>query len=222
MRIVLGIMLLALTGSNAAAQDPTSVSPADYKVEIDNEWVRVLRVMQAPGAKTGPYQTVESITVYPFGGHEKFTDGQGRSQEVTRTPGEIMHFPAGKRSQENLSDKPLEKVIVELKPFGPKHGMPPANLDPVKVEPEHVKAMFENDQVRVLLTRLEARFQNPLHAHPHNVVVFIMGPQTSSTPDGKVVEARNKPGRAHWVEASQHATLNATDDDVVEVQVEIK
>jgi len=222
MRKTFGILLFALTASTAAAQDPASISPDDYKVEIDNEWVRVLRVKQAPGAKTRTYQTDELITVYLHDSHEKFTNGQGRSQEVRHAAGQIMHSSAGKRSQENMSDKPLEKIMIVVKPFAPKHGMPPANLDPVKLEPEHVKVLFENEMVRVLETTLVRGYQNPLHAHPHNVVTFIRGPLTMTDQSGKTVPSFQRPGNMRWVEASQHATKNNSDTEVLEIQVEIK
>jgi len=38
-----------------AAQDPAQVSP-DYKAEIENNWVRVLRVKRGPHGKTPMHQ----------------------------------------------------------------------------------------------------------------------------------------------------------------------
>ena len=43
-------LLLLSLAMTAVAQDPVKLSP-DYKVEIDNPWVRVLRVKHPPRAK---------------------------------------------------------------------------------------------------------------------------------------------------------------------------
>ena len=40
-------ILIGLAPAPVAAQDPVKVSPRDYKVEIENDWVRVLRVKRA-------------------------------------------------------------------------------------------------------------------------------------------------------------------------------
>jgi len=223
MRNFLWVLLIAFIASPAAAQDPAIISPNNYKVEIDNPWVRVLRLKQGPHEKTPEYQSPESVGVFLTDSDQTFTGSDGKSQETKHKAGDVMHFDAGKRAEENLSGEPLEEVIVELKPGAPAGaGLPPANLDPVKVEPQYSKALFENDRVRVLHTVLAPHFKNPLHNHPHNVVVFIIAPATITQADGTTIDNPRKAGVARWVEATQHATENMTDKATLEIQVELK
>lgn len=220
--ILLGV-LPGITAGTAAAQDLAIVSPNNSKVEIDNPWVRVLRLKQGPHEKTPVYESPASVTVYLTDVDQKFAGPGGKSQEMKHKLGEASYADAGKHSLENLSSEPLEEIIVELKPDAPKGaGMPPPELDPAKVEPKYATVLFENDRVRVLHTVLGAHVKNPLHAHPHNVVVFAIAPDTMTTADGKTVDNPRKAGTVRWVEATQHATGNTTDNDTLEIQVELK
>jgi hypothetical protein len=206
-----------------APGDPAAVSPDHYKVEIDNPWVHVLRLKEGPHEKTAMYEIPASVTVYLTDADEKFTAADGQSHEVHYKKGDASYTDAVNRSQENVSDAPIEEIIVELKPDAPKgEGLPPAELDPVKVEPKWSTALLENDRVRVLHTVLGAHFPNPLHAHPHNVVVFVIEPEKITQADGKVVDNPRGPGVVRWVEATKHATTNNTDNDTLEIQVELK
>jgi hypothetical protein len=223
MRNLLWVILLGLTVRSAAAQDPAVVSPSNYKVEIENEWVRVLRLKQGPHEKTPFYESPASVVVYLSDSDQQFTGPDGRTQEARHKIGEASYFNASKHSQVNLSSEPLEEVIVELKSGAPKGSrLPPAALDPVKVEPEYATSLFENDRVRVLHTVLAPHVKNPLHAHPHNVVVFAIAPPTITLADGKTVDNPRKAGVVRWVEATQHSTENTSDKPTLEIQVELK
>jgi hypothetical protein len=224
--ILFGVLVCLSIGATfqiAAAQDPIAVSPNNFKLEIDNPWVRVLRLKLGPHEKTPAYQTLPSVTVYLTAADQKMTAGGGKSSEMKHQLGEASYADAGTRSLENMSSEPMEEIIVELKPEAPKgNGLPAAELDPVKVEPDYAKVLFENDRVRVLHTVLGAHVKNPLHAHPHNVVVFAIAPATVTTPDGKTSDNPRKAGVVRWAEATQHATGNNTDKDTLEIQVELK
>ena len=45
----------------------------------------------------------------------KFTFPDGKTEEFTTKTGQTMFVPAGEHLPENLSDQPLELVLVELK-----------------------------------------------------------------------------------------------------------
>src|SRR5262245_6312798 len=55
--------LLLADGRTCAAQDAAVVSPDIYKVEIDNQWVRVLRVKLAPHQKSEAHTQPEGVAV---------------------------------------------------------------------------------------------------------------------------------------------------------------
>jgi quercetin dioxygenase-like cupin family protein len=216
--LALGLGLAAM----APAQDPVQVSP-DYKAEIENNWVRVLRVKRAPHARAPMHQHPASVIVYLTDYHQRVTGTDGKVRELSRKAGDVSYLDALKHSEENLSDQPLEAVIVELKPRPPGFQPAPITLDPVQLDPEHHLVPLENDRVRVLRTILEPHLKSPMHEHPHYVVVYLTELHTTmKLGDGSVVDNPRRPGEIAWRDALKHQTENIGDRTAMEIQVELK
>jgi quercetin dioxygenase-like cupin family protein len=215
----LSFLFVALAAA-APAQDPVQVSP-DYKVEIDNAWVRVLRVKHPPHAKISLHEHPASVAVFLTDIREKITGADGQIRNVNGKAGEVGFNEAGKHTEENVSDQPLEAVIIELKSGAPKS--PPISRDPVKLDAEHHPVVLENDRVRVLRTILEPHVKSPMHQHPHYVVVYLTDLHTTmKLADGRVVDNPRHPGDIAWRDALEHQTEQMGDKTAVEIQVEIK
>lgn len=213
------VIILGLA-AGAAAQDPVQLSP-DYKVEIDNAWVRVLRVKHPPHARIAMHQHPATVVVFLTDIHEKITGADGTVRNLDRKAGEVGFNEANKHAEENLANQPLEAVIIELKPGAPKS--PPITLDPVKLDPEHHPVVFENDRVRVLRTILPPHVKAPMHEHPHYVVVYLTELHTSmKLGDGRVVDNPRQPGEIAWRDALKHQTEQMGDKTAMEIQVELK
>jgi len=213
------VIILGLA-AGAAAQDPVQLSP-DYKVEIDNAWVRVLRVKHPPHARIAMHQHPATVAVFLTDIHEKITGADGTVRNLDRKAGEVGFNEANKHAEENLANQPLEAVIIELKPGAPKS--PPITLDPVKLDPEHHPVVFENDRVRVLRTILPPHVKAPMHEHPHYVVVYLTELHTSmKLGDGRVVDNPRQPGEIAWRDALKHQTEQMGDKTAMEIQVELK
>jgi quercetin dioxygenase-like cupin family protein len=180
----------------------------ESKVEIDNTWVRVLRVKLAPHAKLPAEARLPSVTVFlADAGRQKADD--------------VSYSEAARSSDENATDHELEKIVVELKPNAPKS--PPLSLDPVKLDPEHHLVPLENARVRVLRTILEPHLKSPLHEHPHYVVVYLTELHTTmALADGKLVDNVRRPGEVAWRDYMKHQTENIGDKQAVEIQIELK
>ena len=216
-------VVLILAAATAAAQDPAKVDPAIVKVEIDNQWVRVLRVKEGPHQKLAMHEHPASIAVYLTDVHQRTTGADGKVQEVTRKAGKVGYRDAVKHADENLSDRPLEAVLIELKPGAPKVKTAPITLDPVKLDPEHHPVALENERVRVLRTILEPHVKAPTHEHPHYVVVYLTELHTAmKMSDGKIVDNRRRAGELAWRDALKHETENIGDKTAMEIQVELK
>jgi quercetin dioxygenase-like cupin family protein len=214
---------LAIVAGLACAQDPAAVSPANIKVEIDNQWVRVLRVKEGPHGRMPMHDHPASVAVYLTDFHQKITGADGSVQEVSRKAGDVSYRDAVKHADENLSDQPIEAILVELKPTAPKTKAPPVRLDPVKLDPSHHLVPLENSRVRVLRTILEPHLKAPMHEHPHYVVVYLTELHTTMTlADGKVVDNPRRPGEVAWRDSLKHATENIGDKTAVEIQIELK
>jgi quercetin dioxygenase-like cupin family protein len=116
-RLVLGAiaLLLAVAAVPARAQDPVKVDPKHYKVEFENDQVRVLRITYGAHEKSVMHEHPASLAVFLTDGQTKFTFPDGKAQDAPFKAGTTMWTPAGKHLPENTGDKPFELILVEMK-----------------------------------------------------------------------------------------------------------
>ncbi|HEY7334749.1 MAG TPA: hypothetical protein VH639_07685 [Bryobacteraceae bacterium] len=211
------LSLLLLLALPLAAQDSTT--------EIDNAWVKAQRMKLAPHGKLPANRHPASVTVFLTDARERFSGG-GAAQASTSKAGQVSYREAARYGEENLSDQPLEKIVVELKPDTPRSHLAPLDrvtLDPVKLDPTHHLVQFENGRVRVLRTILEPHLKSPMHEHPHYVVVYLTELHTTmALADGKIVDNPRHPGEVAWRDFMKHQTENIGEKQAVEVQIELK
>jgi len=199
------ITLLLMLCSTALAQDAgTGSSSTLYKVEVDNAWVRVLRLTLPPYQKAPRRTHPAEIVVW-----------------ITQQPGRTTFRPAAADVDENPSAEPLEQAVIELKQ------QPPTStrvaLDPVAIDPEYHKVVLDNQYVRAIRTVLEPGIKSPLHEHPHYVVVYITELHTTmKLGDGREVDNPRHAGDIGWRDYMKHETLNIGKKTAVEIQVELK
>ena len=97
--------------------------------------------------------------------------------------------------------------------------------DPVKVDSQHYKVMFENDHVRVLRITYGPHEKSVMHEHPAGVVVVLSDDQRwlVTLPDGTTEERQlGKAGETFWAEAEEHSGENPTDKRQEVILVELK
>ena len=99
----------------AQAQDPIEVDSDHYKVEFENEHVRVLRVKYGPNEKSVMHQHPDAVAIFVTDVNGKFSFPTGEPQAVMAKAGEIRWNPATTHLPENTSDQPFEVIVVELK-----------------------------------------------------------------------------------------------------------
>ena len=113
---ILSTLFFFVCATHAAfAQDAVKVDPQHYKVESENAQVRVLRITYGPHEKSVMHGHPASVAVFLTDGQVKFTLPNGKMEERTWKAGQTMWLPAGKHLPDNVSDKPLELILVELK-----------------------------------------------------------------------------------------------------------
>ena len=98
-----------------AAEDPVKVDPRHYKVEFENERVRVLRISYGPGEKSLMHGHPETIATFLTDCHFKFTYPDGRTEDIKEAAGTVRHFDAFTHLPEELSNTRFEAIAVELK-----------------------------------------------------------------------------------------------------------
>ena len=115
-RLFFSLLLFSLSAASALAQDPVQVDPDHYQVVLENDQVRVLRITYGPQEKSVMHDHPSGVVVYLTDQHARFSTPDGKRQEVHGKAGEAAWHPGGKHLPENISDKPLEAILVEIKP----------------------------------------------------------------------------------------------------------
>jgi hypothetical protein len=95
--------------------DPLTVEPDNWKAEVDNEAVRVLRYRAGPRAKGIRHGHSDHLVVFLTNGKNLVDRPDGQTFIAVRKRGEVISAPAGEHAPENLLDEPLEVILVERK-----------------------------------------------------------------------------------------------------------
>src|SRR6266542_6919156 len=96
---LLAVLAFALVTTPALAQDPVKVDPKHYKVEFENDQVRVLRIHYGVGEKSVMHSHPDSVAVFLVDQTAKFTYPEGMSEKEavkarqTRWGNATTHLP---------------------------------------------------------------------------------------------------------------------------------
>ena len=110
----MGYGLAALAQPAGGKADPVKVDAKHYKVEFENESVRVLRISYAPGEKSVMHYHPNGVAVYLTDGKTKMPTPDGKSQDMAVKAGAAEWTPAGSHLPQNTGGR-LELILVELK-----------------------------------------------------------------------------------------------------------
>ena len=108
-------LFLAAYVAPALAQDAVTADPKHYKVEIENDEVRVLRVTYGPHEKSAMHSHPANVAVFRTDAQVTFTLPDGKTIDATMKAGEAKWDGGGTHLPHNTSDQPLELILVELK-----------------------------------------------------------------------------------------------------------
>jgi hypothetical protein len=102
--------------AGGTALDPLRVDPKDFKLEFENSQVRVLRVNMGPRQSLPMHEyTLNHLVVYFTDQNVRETSPEGKVAVVRHQAFDFSWGGPSKQKVDNLSDKPLETVVVELK-----------------------------------------------------------------------------------------------------------
>ena len=130
--ILLAALCLAL-GATLAAQDAVKTDPKHYTVISENDQVRILKIHYGPHEKSIMHSHPASVVVYLSGGNVKFHMPDGKTMDANGKAGEAMYGEGITHNPENMSDKPMEAILVELKGKAPAKAAPAAKPAPKKM-----------------------------------------------------------------------------------------
>lgn len=98
------------------ALDPLKVAPRNYRVEFENEQVRVVRVhIPAKGAIPRHDHAANRVSVALTPARIQVTRDDGAKTEAAFAAGEARWGTPGVHAEQNLLDTPIELVMIELK-----------------------------------------------------------------------------------------------------------
>jgi hypothetical protein len=107
-------MATATVPKKHIAVDPVAVDAKHYKVEFENDKVRVLRIKYGPHEKSKMHSHPPIVAVFLTPHHCKHTFADGRVEEMRVKAGEVMYMDGMEHDPENLGDS-FELIGIELK-----------------------------------------------------------------------------------------------------------
>lgn len=200
MRFLLSLSVLVLLGQ----ESPSGPSGSDAHLELENAWVRVVRVQYRPHEKTAVHDHPATPTVYIYvtdGGRLRI--GHDGDDPVIRPAVKAggIRFQKGvfeRHSVEELDGVESEYLRIELK-------IEPADLPKADVRrAPGDRTPYESGMIRILRVTCAPHQSCPASAHPENPAVVVIGREFA------------------WVEANAAPTTNNTDRPIEQVRVELK
>jgi quercetin dioxygenase-like cupin family protein len=99
----------------AENQDPATVDPSHYKVEFENERLRVVRVSYGPGEESVMHSHPNHVAVLLTDAQIRFEFPDGSSEEAPGKAGDVMIMDPTTHRPVNAGSEPLRVILVELK-----------------------------------------------------------------------------------------------------------
>jgi hypothetical protein len=109
---------MSATPFHFAEQDPVRIDPQHHELEYENERVRVLRIGFGPHEKSVMHYQPRSVAVLLTDCDFSFGLPGGKQAMLGRAGQVVCFDEAFENLPENLSAKPFEAILVELKQSG--------------------------------------------------------------------------------------------------------
>jgi quercetin dioxygenase-like cupin family protein len=113
------ILIELKSGANSAAipdgQDSIALDPDHYTAEFENDKVRILRITYGSGEESVMHYHPDSVAVFLTEHRAHMTAPDGSTAEAEAAAGSVLFSPAGQHLPKNVSEGPLELILVELK-----------------------------------------------------------------------------------------------------------
>jgi hypothetical protein len=191
-RLALAAGLACIAVQPVSAQDPTKTLPESYKVQLENDYVRVVRVLYDAGAKLPEHTHPPGTTVYVYLNDSEgvtFSHSGNINRTVTRPPVKagavrIAAGPEEHHTAENPASTPSDFLRIWFKTDNGGDRNLRRRLSPTD-------DTFENKQMRI--TRLTVKAGNPT---------------ALETPTQPALMIALPSGRDTWIGARERITIS--------------
>jgi len=113
--VVVAAVLSIIVVRNATAQDPLKVAPDMYKLVFENDRVRVMEVVFAPGSKIEKHSHPDHFGYVLSAGKLRISRPAGDPTDADLKVGEVLWIPAETHWGENTGETEIRVLVTELK-----------------------------------------------------------------------------------------------------------
>jgi quercetin dioxygenase-like cupin family protein len=114
-RSVIIFIITAACIAAAQGQDPAVVNAKTIKVQLENDRVRVLEANLPPGVKEEVHSHPAYVIYVLEGGRYRNYASDGKVTEGELKAGEVLFREPLTHAAQNIGDKPLRMILIELK-----------------------------------------------------------------------------------------------------------
>jgi len=118
------ITVALIAAAAVCAQDPAVVNSKTIQVKFENDRVRVLEANLPPGVKEAVHSHPAYVIYVVQGGRYRNYASDGKVTEGEFKTGDVIFREPITHSAENIGDKPMHFILVELKGDATKSARP--------------------------------------------------------------------------------------------------
>ena len=113
--IIFEITVALIAVGSAYAQDPAVVNSKTIQVKFENDRVRVLEAILPPGVREQTHSHPAYVIYVVEGGRYRNYASDGKVTEGEFKTGDVIFREPITHAAENIGDKPMHFILVELK-----------------------------------------------------------------------------------------------------------
>ncbi len=230
MRLFKVAIIISLLAINGQAQDPLKLLPQAYKLQFENDWVKVVRVHYAPREKLPAHEHTQTASAYVYlndGGPVLFNHVAKIFGPVTRNPTKAGSFRLSHAVQEvheveNKSDLPSDFLRVGFKtePLNERSLYGRFYRETYPAGENFQKVQFENEQIRI--TRLVCGPGKKLDvstssSEPTLLIALTPSRLKVNRTKGKSERLKLDLGQSRWIDLNKQEQLENAGGSAVEM-----
>ncbi|HEY4283670.1 MAG TPA: cupin domain-containing protein [Chthoniobacterales bacterium] len=112
---IVAIIAIVWSAMSVCGQDPAIVNSSTIRVKFENERVRVLEATLPPGVKEQVHSHPAYVIYVVEGGRYRNYAPDGKITEGTFNTGDVIYRDPLTHAAQNIGDKPMHLILVELK-----------------------------------------------------------------------------------------------------------
>ena len=112
---IVATLFIGTSVTSTHAQDPLAVNPKTVHLKFENERVRVLEANLPPGTKEEIHSHPAYVIYVIQGGRYRNYAADGKVTEGELKTGDVLYRDPLTHAAENIGDKPMHLILVELK-----------------------------------------------------------------------------------------------------------